>query len=144
MEQINKTKLYVVGTLLAGFFVAGCGGSSSSAESLSKPQFVREATAICADAQVERAEALKDVLDEKPELADLTSSALLSVEEMTEELGALGPPPGDAKEVQAIIDAYEAGIKKIKADPGDLTGVLSTFTKANQLAEEYGLTDCTI
>jgi hypothetical protein len=77
-------------------------------------------------------------------VTELTNSALPAVEKMTEELGELGPPPGDSQKVRAIVDAYEAGIKKIEADPGNLTAVINTFTKANQLAEEYGLTDCSI
>jgi hypothetical protein len=129
--------------LFAGLILAGCGGSSS-AEPLNKPQFIQEASAICRDADAERAEVLRNASSDQPGAAELTTEALPPVEEMIEELGELGPPAGDTKEVRAIIAAFEAGLKDLKANPADLTSAVSAFAEANQLAEDYGLADCTI
>jgi hypothetical protein len=140
---MKKLCILVIASLAVAILLCGC-GSSSGSESLSKSEFVAEANAICKNAEAERQEALQDISDENPKATELTDGALPSVEKMTEELGDLGPPPGDKQKVRAIVAAYEAGIGKIEADPENLTAVVNTFTKANQLAEEYGLTDCSI
>jgi hypothetical protein len=134
-------------TLLAAL-ASGCGGSSEAAP-LKKPQFVKEANAICATAQGER-KAQVEALAEQSENSDGSEDAkevmqtlLEPVGKMSDELGDLGPPKGEEKEVKAIIAAYEEGASKLEADPGGPDSV-SAFDKANELAEAYGLTDCTI
>jgi hypothetical protein len=144
MGLLRYMNLRKMGSLVAVLLVPGCGGSSSGSGSLTKTEFITAANAICSSAEEERKEALQGVSGENPEAVELTNSALPAVEKMTEELGDLGPPPGDGQKVQEIVAAYEAGIKRIEADPGNLTAAINAFTKANQLAEDYGLTDCAI
>jgi hypothetical protein len=62
---------------------------------------------------------------------------------MAEELGGLGPPKGDEKQVAAIVKAFEAGVAKLEADPL-ASNAPSAFAKADELAAAYGLTDCVI
>lgn len=125
--------------------VSGCGGSSDAAP-LKQPVFVKEANAICAAAQNEREEQGKDLGPDSdgPEDADDVMQLLLEpVDKMTGEINDLGAPVGQEKQVEAIVAAYEAGIAKLEEEPESPNSV-SAFNKANQLAAEFGLTDCTI
>jgi hypothetical protein len=128
---------------IAGLLVIGC-GDSSSADPLTKTQLVDEANSICTSADAERSEALDEEGDANPGLADLSRSALLPVEEMTEDLAEWTAPPGEAQKVRAIVEAFEAGVAEVRADPADPTVAISAFGEANELAESYGLTACVI
>lgn len=134
--------------VLLAALAAGCGGSSDAAP-LKKSQFVAQADAICVTAQEEREAQGKEMADqgadadssEDPE--EVMQEILEPVEKMTDELSDLGPPKGEEKQVEAIVAAYEEGSEALEADPGGPDSV-SAFDKANKLATEYGLSDCTI
>jgi len=131
--------------LSLALLATGCGGSSE-ASPLKKPVFVKEADAICAAAQSEREELRKELAEDDAGSEDtegVMQRILEPVEDMTEEIADLGAPVGQEQEVEAIVSAYEAGIAKLEADPAGPQTV-SAFAKANQLAEAYGLTGCTI
>jgi hypothetical protein len=125
-----------------GLVAEGCGGSGK-ADPLKRPQFVRQADAICRNAEKERGKARKEAGDQSA-TDFITGAALPPIQTMTEELDELGPPPGEGKEVRAIISAFEGGIKKVEADPTDISAAVSAFDPANKLAEEYGLFECII
>lgn len=99
-------------------------------------------------AEEERKQGTDDLVNgdevDPSEEAEVVSEALVSpVQAMAEELGDLGVPNGDEKQVEAIVAAFEAGVAKVEADPvGSESGL--SFAKANELALEYGLTDCTV
>jgi hypothetical protein len=141
--------------LIAGVLAIGCGGSSSggststssvstSSGPLDKSEFVQQANAICANAESERDEVLRSAGGAEPTGGELAMDALPPVQKMTEELGELTPPAGDEKQVTRIVAAFEAGIEKIEANPGDLNADIAAFAEADRLAEAYGLTECTI
>jgi septal ring factor EnvC (AmiA/AmiB activator) len=133
--------LALAAALLAALIV-GCGGSSEAAP-LKKSQFVKQADEVCASTQKERAEQSDELAESEDSEEDLMRALLEPVENMTDELADLGPPAGQEKEVEAIIAAYEKGISKLEADPG-ASDVPLAFDQANQLAADYGLTDCVI
>lgn len=138
------TLLSVLMALMLVLAVAGCGGSSE-AKPLKKSQFVEEANSICKDAAAERGEAMREAADGDPDAAEFaTETALPPVQHMAEELGDLGAPVGDEKEVQAIVVAFEKGVKKVEADPANPSVGVTAFDHADELALEYGLADCTI
>lgn len=127
---------------------AGCGSDSSTAAALKKPAFIQQANAICVEGTDERKQVTKDLAengeDDGSDEAAVATEALVSpVLNMTEELGDLGAPKGDEKQVEEIVEAFEAGIANLEADPGGPKSA-SAFAKANELAGEYGLTDCTV
>lgn len=133
-----------VAALIAMSAIAGCGGSDEP-ESLKKPQFVEQANSICENSESDRNEAMQDAADGEAGGAEsATEAALPSIQEMIEELSDLGPPAGDEQEVQAIIAAFEDGAKKLEAGPAELASTVGAFERADQLAEEYGLTACAI
>jgi hypothetical protein len=133
-----------------GFTASGCGGSESS-DPLTKSEFTQQANSICRSATQDRGEAQDDATEQGTgEGASsearyfLTEVSLPPVQTMTEELGELNAPRGKKKEVRAIIAAFEQGVAQIEADPADLSAAVVAFDKGNELAEEYGLTDCVI
>lgn len=121
---------------------AGCGGSSEAAP-LKLPQFVKQGNEICVSAQKERTEQ-KDELSESEDSEEEVMQTLLEpIVGMVDDLSDLGPPEGQEKKVEAVIAAFEAGIAKLEAEPAG-PDTVSAFDKANKLAENYGLTECTI
>src|ERR1043166_5193165 len=133
--MIKSGCMAIASAFVFGMLVAGCGGSDSSGP-LTKAEFVQEAKSICQNAEVEQGEALR-AADSASGLAKLTLAALPPVEEMAEELAELSPPAGDAKEIAAIIEAVEAGVAEVKADPVAATAAIGAFAEANKLAEAY-------
>jgi hypothetical protein len=126
----------------------GCGGGSSEPTSLTKSEFVKQANKSCLSAEEERKLHSEDLSGAgegslSEEEKEVTEALVAPVEAMTEELRGLGPPRDDAKEVKAIIAAFEAGIRRVEREPTG-SGSVSAFAKANELALDYGLTDCTI
>ncbi len=150
MLLIELGKRFVLAAAVALLLVAlaaGCGGSSDAAP-LKKSQFVAQADGICASAKAEQEELGKEFAEqgeadgsEDPE--SVMQEILDPVAKMTDDLADLGPPVGQEKEVEAIIAAYEDGIAKLEAELAG-EGTVSAFDKANELAEGYGLEDCTI
>jgi len=149
MMQAGETGIYVavlVG-LLAIVSVSGCGGSGE-ADTLTKAEFVKEANQICSNARGELEDGLAEAADGEgePQRGELVTEVILpTVQQMSEDLGDLGPPQGDEKEVRAIVAGFEGGVRKVEANTGaDLAQDVAAFGHADQLAEEYGLTDCRI
>lgn len=137
----------ILALLLGAVAMVSCGGSGDSGP-LKKPAFVEEANAICVEAEEERKQGTEDLVNDDDvdpsEEAEVVSEALVApVQTMTEELSDLGPPKGDEKQVEAIVAAFEAAVAKVEADPVGAEAKLP-FAKANGMALEYGLTDCTI
>jgi hypothetical protein len=130
--------------------VIGCGGGGSSGP-LTKAEFIEQGNEICAQATEERNTALKDASEEGPEGSTteelehyVTDVALPPIQEMTDELAELEGPKAGQKEVNAMIGEFEAGIEELEGDPSSALGKSDAFTGANEMALDYGLTDCTI
>jgi hypothetical protein len=141
--------LAVVGAILvAALLAVGCGGGDS--EPLTTGEFIEQGNQICIEAAEERGDALKaaaeDSSDESLEEemdTIVVDTALPVITDMTEELGDLELQNGKQGEVDAIVAAFEEGIKKLEADP-ELSLGGEPFKAANEKAESYGLTDCVI
>lgn len=58
-----------------------------------------------------------------------------------DQLRALRPPKGDEARVKAILDASQAAVDKVRANPSLLVGDNGS-DRANRLARAYGLTAC--
>jgi len=139
----------VLGVLAIVLIVAGCGSSDSQSEPLTKVAFVKQGNEICHRATEERKQGTKEAVakaaeaDASDEVQVFTETLLAPVETMTEELGDLGPPKREEKQVEAIIAAFEGGTEKLEAEPG-LAEAPSAYLEANKLAMRFGLTECTI
>jgi hypothetical protein len=149
--MMHMTKKGIYGAVLMGMatvlVAVGCGGSGE-AETLTRFDFVKQANAICSSAQSEREEALEQATEgnAKPEKKALVTEVILpTIQQMAEELEDLGRPKDDEKEVQAIVSAFEGGVQKVEANAGaDLAADVAAFSHADELAQEYGLTECRI
>ncbi len=137
-----------VAALVLACAIAGCGGSSEAAP-LTRAAFVKQANAICQRAQVERKKGTQEAISAAAEAdgsgeADAFAGALLEpVKTMTGELGDLGPPKKDEKQVEEIIAAFEGATEELEANIGS-SQAPDAFAEADKLAVQYGMTECVI
>lgn len=130
--------------------LAGCGGGDSdSSASLSKPQFVKQANALCKQEWQEgREEALGKIGNEFSPNANFAEKEkalailLRPYETTTTKLSELGAPAGDEQEMEAIVSAMEKAAVDVKKNPSTAFESDLPFRKANQLVEDYGLKQC--
>jgi hypothetical protein len=165
-----KPQLPISVALVCAAFVlaaAGCGGGDDSSSTttpgattisgtttvtgaaLSKDDFIKQADAICKASNDEvDAQAQQVFGGQKPTTAQLTqfinNTLVPSAEDEINGIDALTPPAGDEDEVQAIIDAVNAAIDKVKADPQSVAASNNNgaFAEADRLAVAYGLKVC--
>lgn len=146
----NRARGLLALTAMALVVVAavGCGGSSEAAP-LKRSAFIKQGNAICAETQAERADQEEELKDESGESGDSEEAEAVMgvllgpVDKMTDELGNLGAPAGQEKEVEAIIAAFEKAASNLEEQPTGPKAV-SAFDEANQMAVAYGLSECAI
>lgn len=120
---------------------------------IAKPEFLKQANAICADTNQELIKTSEEFTKEKnlPEnsrptdaqLGELTKLVMPAINRQVEELRALGAPAGDEAEVNAILSAVEVAMEEGEKDPATIFGVDGgAFAKANRLAIDYGMEKC--
>ncbi len=125
---------------------AGCGGDSAPAPT--KDEFVAQANEICLEGDKELRAASQDLAAEgRPsdeEINQFISDEVVpNIEDQAAQIRDLGAPEGDEDQVNAIVDALDQAVEETKADPGGVSGGSGTpFDEVNQLAQDYGLTDC--
>jgi hypothetical protein len=160
---LSKGPLALLASLVAiALVAAGCGsssdttGSTEPAESgLTKAEFVKKGNAICAAGNKEIEEQFaefgkEEKLSEKSpptEAQSKKAAETILIPTIGGELEAirnLGTPEGDEGEVDEILSAAEEGLEKGEEDPVALIEEEGgdPFEKADELANEYGLTVC--
>lgn len=133
--------------------VAGCGDDDSTTEetttaSLTKEEFVAQANEICAasSAELEAAaqEAFPNGQPTPEELEPFATETLLpAIEGQLQAIGELPVPEGEEENVAEVLDAANQGLEEAQADPAALSsGQSDPFAEANQLAADYGMTEC--
>jgi hypothetical protein len=136
----------------------GCGGDEEEggfspvvSDPASKVEFLRQADEICLSTESEIEAAADDLVGNKEEpTPDEVEEVALGVvvpalEAEVAAIGALGAPEGDEEQVQAILDATEAGIAEIEADPQSLLdNTPESLVEAEELARRYGSQQCGI
>jgi hypothetical protein len=145
----------------------GCGGDDSSADgsggssedagpvttaSLSKAQYVKQASALCKQRRESRFKEMEAYIQENPggSEEDRLEGAVEEIQVPTmeaqfDDLRALGAPSGDEKQVEAIIVAYEKAIAAIDEVEGTKGAdkVNKLLNRGGELARAYGLVECT-
>ena len=139
---------------VAGAVMAGCG--SDEDEALSKPEYVKQANAICKrfNSKVERQaqKAFAGIRDE----SELTSAkargfleaALPEYEQQLEALRELKPPEGDEDTVNRIYDVGAQEGRKIRGSLDDDAALKRLVTsdsvtpRFQGLSKDYGLETC--
>lgn len=149
---VRRSGLCVLG-VAAALALAACGdddssdsSSDSSSEALTKTEFVDQANAICAEGNKEIDAGANEVFSGgKPSETDIETfvndTLLPSVTDQVDQISQLPPPEGDEDQVQEILDAAQQGIDDAKADPQGFQQA-DPFAEANQLATDYGMTEC--
>jgi hypothetical protein len=170
VRQLTKPRLSILTALLCAAIalaVAGCGGGDDSSSTtvssttavgatgasggapLSTDEFITQADAICTSSNDEvDAQAQQVFGGQQPtdaQLAQFINDTLIpSLEDEINGIDALTPPAGDEDQVQAIIDAVNTALDKVKANPQLVAASANNgpFAEADQLAKAYGLKVC--
>ncbi len=126
----------------------GGGEGDGNSEPLAKPQFIRQADAICAKVPQRYNAGIQRVTQERngtaPSIAEGNRlAAIPPLPEAVEELEGLTPPAGDEAKFEAMIAALEDAQKGMEEEPAsELSGPESPFAPFQKLTEEYGLRVC--
>jgi hypothetical protein len=148
---LRKASITLVPALLAAGLIAGCGGgddSSSTEAALTKSAYRKQANSICKKASDDINSAAKQEFGNKrPTQQQLeqfaTDTAAPAIEDELSQLRELPAPSGDEDTVNAIYDAAQEGVDKLKQEPGIIAEDNPVaFRKANKLARGYGLDVC--
>jgi hypothetical protein len=119
---------------------AGCGGDDeTTAEPLTKEEFITQADEICTEGNEELA------TEEQPDPENLdafiTDTLAPNLQEQHDGIAALGVPEGDEEEIESLLDNLQEGIDALEEDPNTLTEG-GPFVEVNRQATEYGLQVC--
>jgi hypothetical protein len=146
-----KRFLLVISCLfLIGIPITGCGSDDS--EPITKAEFKQQASAICAKGEKERIAAIEasgkqtggSVDAENERIKVLIRDELVPIVQRTyDEISELGAPEGDEKAVAQFVASFEKGAQELERDPTRAYEE-NVFVPANSVAEEYGLTACSI
>jgi hypothetical protein len=149
MRSSPKGGAALVATLSLGLVFAAC-GSSSDDSSPTKAQFIKQADAICTKAHNGLDKAFNQAFAGKPqpsqaELSKFATEELApTVQGEIDDVGDLDRPSGDEDEIEAILDAAQSGVDKIKADPAVLSPQVKfdPLAENHRLAKAYGMKEC--
>lgn len=152
---MKKLAGILIATTLAGALV-GCGGdddadvdsaATTTAQSITKAEFLAQANAICAAGNAEIDAALAGVTETttEEELTTIINEQVVgSVRTQIADIRALGFPDGDAELLDAIFTDSEAALDQVAADPiGTFVDTTEDpFADLNARLADYGLTAC--
>jgi hypothetical protein len=149
-----------ISVLALAAVAAGCGGGddssgsssdSSSATTLTKAEFIKEADAICGDANEQGETEAEEFAEEndftlekasEEQLEDAVAAVFVpSLNQQAEEIAALGAPEGEEEQVEALTSSLEDAASEIEDDPGVALGG-DALNKPAKLAQELGLKVC--
>lgn len=152
---MSKALLAIGMAIALAAAVVGCGGgddsTDSSAAALTKSEFIKEADAICGDANEQGEEEAEQFAEEngftlekasEEQIEEAISAVLVpSLNQQAEEISALGAPEGDEEKVEAIITSLEDAATEVEDDPGTVIDG-TALEEPGQLAEDYGFKVC--
>ena len=145
MSGAAKLLALSLGILVAALAAAGCGGD----ETQSKAAWVEQADGICATSEEVLNQAAEDQFggtapDVDDQASFVTDEVVPSLQSQHDEIADLASPEGAEQQADALLAALQTAIDKLEADPASITeaGAKAPLTEANQLADEFGLTDC--
>lgn len=136
----------LVAAAVAVLLATGCGGDSSSSETVTKKQFIERAESICQQAETDQLQKATKYLQENPGAEEedaVVPVGLPPIEEELNKLEALGLPQGGEAEMEAFLEALGDALEKAKKDPGSVLAQQGNpFGKPNKIGSEYGLKAC--
>ena len=133
---------------LVAVFAAGAmlgrGGSdepsNTSGEAPTKAEFIKQADAICQDAQDELGEFREAEPESLDELADLVAEAARATDPLVDDFRALGAPEGDEEVVNeylSLVEQNAALLRRLEeaAEAGDTSEVQTYLEDLRDIAE---------
>lgn len=149
---INRLIGVVVLGLVAALAV-GCGSDSDETTgSLTKTQFIERGDKICQEALDRREATFRKLLAENANKPPLNQAereevvikfAITPIEQMTEELAALGLPEGAEDQAEEMVASFESAVEDIKSDPAAaLEGAGREFVEPKEQAAAFGFKSC--
>jgi hypothetical protein len=126
-----------------------CGGSSS-ADAISKGEFLKKANAICENGNTDIEQAAKHQFPEKggkpsqtQVLRYVSSTVTPDIQHQIDELKKLGAPEGDEEPIKIILAETQRALVQAKKTPAALIkGGPGPFAGADKFAKAYGLIAC--
>ena len=149
-----KARCAIAVAAIAALAIAGCGGGSSSSttstSALSKSEFLAKGNAICAKGEKQIGTAGKKFFSQSQAPSQATQEkfatqvVIPNIQQQVDGIKALPAPAADEDQVNAIVEAAQSALDKVKQDPSLITQSQGSdpFTQANKLANAYGLTQC--
>jgi hypothetical protein len=150
---VKKGSFFLLSGVLAVAILvfAGCGGGGDETTSLTKSEFVKQANAICKEAEQERLDLFKQVAatvdpdgSKKERDKAIHDVIIVPYEGAAKEIESLGAPSGDEAKISALVEAMEASLRKVEKNPRLIANSTVQFAEANKLANDYGLTNCVL
>lgn len=168
-STFRTASLGTLAVFLLFAFAVGCGDSNDSAPesnasggesaitahpgSLSKAEFTKKASAICAAAHERSAAEFSKYVNENDvpasgpglvaKASDVVAKVFVPVYELQiEKINALGAPKGDLQQVTTLLTAMQQGIERAKQHPLQFIRRSTAFGRASKLATAYGLPAC--
>jgi hypothetical protein len=141
----------VVAVLCASLGLTACGSDSLSAgetlatSSLSKPQFIKKANALCTqrEQKVVQQAAAYQASHPKASSQEVIEAVLVpGLRTQIAEVRKLGAPAGDEQQVEAILVAKSEALDRIEAEHLPQGQFHQVFTKSRNLSHAYGLQIC--
>jgi hypothetical protein len=138
----------VAATLAVGLMAAGCGSASktnttSTTAALSKPEFLAQGNAICAQGN-QTLGAAEKALGKQPSEAQfkayIADTFAPTVQKQIDGIRALAAPSNDQASITNMLDVAQTDLNQVKSNPAILNE--KTFTNFAKLAHPYGLTAC--
>jgi hypothetical protein len=138
----------VAATLTVGLMASGCGSagkttSASTTAALSKPEFLAQGNAICAQGN-QTLGAAEKALGKQPSEAQfkayVADTFAPAVQRQIDGIRALAAPTGDQANIANMLNVAQTELNQVKRNPAMLTE--KTFVSFAKLAHPYGLTAC--
>jgi hypothetical protein len=142
----------LAGVVAIAVIAAGC-GSSSSSDSLTKAEYIKQGDALCKKGSGEIEEEVETYAKEnnislksepsEEQLEAISEDVVIpAVQSQLDGLKGLGTPSEDEDKSNEVLDALEEGIEKGEEDPAAFVEGKGTLVKANELANEFGFKVC--
>jgi hypothetical protein len=147
----RRTFAILISVLALAGVAAGCGDdNASSADSVTKAEFVKQATEACKEVNKETQKNLLAATksqegvpaSENTEKQLITTVVVPALTKQAERLEAIGAPEGDEEQVEAITDELHNVIEEAEQNPVGVAAQTDPFLEVDQMMKDYGIEAC--
>lgn len=151
MSALRRVALVLASSALLAGLLASCGGNDSSsaeeADSITKAEFVEQATEICkargAEIKRQGAKVLEGADGQSQKAMARTLSidiAMPALEREIREIEELGAPSGDEEKVETVLSEIQEVVNRLKKDPAAIAKY--PYRHSENVAAVYGIPAC--